>query len=241
MTKTFKVLSLLLSYPDEEWLAAAPELEETLRAENVLPPESLESVVTFLRNLHADDVVEAQTCYVLLFDQTRALSLHLFEHVHGDSRDRGQAMVDLLKMYEERGLFIDAKELPDHLPLFLEFLSEMPLDEARETLAQPLHIVAALEDRLRRRKSGYADVMAAVVAAAGTAVKAEEVKPILAQPEDDPTDLEALDEIWEEEAVTFGGGNGEAACGPDRLQRQVRAANRAAPEPNTEKMGERHV
>jgi nitrate reductase delta subunit len=230
-----------LSYPDEEWLAAAPELEETLRAENVLPPESLESVVTFLRNLHADDVVEAQTRYVLLFDQTRALSLHLFEHVHGDSRDRGQAMVDLLKMYEERGLFIDAKELPDHLPLFLEFLSEMPLDEARETLAQPLHIVAALEDRLRRRKSGYADVMGAVVAAAGTAVKAEEVKPILAQPEDDPTDLEALDEIWEEEAVTFGGGNGEAACGPDRLQRQVRAANRAAPEPKTEKMGERHV
>jgi len=241
MTKTFKVLSLLLSYPDEEWLKAASELEAILRTEAVLPPESLEAVVTFLRNLAADDVVEAQTRYVLLFDQTRALSLHLFEHVHGDSRDRGQAMVDLLKMYEEKGLFIDAKELPDHLPLFLEFLSEMPLDEARETLAQPLHIVAALEDRLRRRKSGYADVMGAIVAAANVSVNADEVAPILAQPEDDPTDLEALDEIWEEEAVTFGGGTGEDACGPDRLQRQVRAANRVAPEPNEEKLGERHV
>ena len=241
MTKSFKVLSLLLSYPDEEWLAAASELEESLLAEKVLPPKSPDAVIGFLRNLNAQDLVEAQTRYVLLFDQTRALSLHLFEHVHGDSRERGQAMVDLLKMYEERGLYIDAKELPDHIPLFLEYLSEMPLDEARETLTQPLHIVAALEERLRRRESGYAEVLAAIVAIAGVAVNPGEVAPLLAQPEDDPTDLEALDQIWEEEAVTFGGGTAEADCGPDRLQRQVRASNRVAPAPGTTKMGERHV
>lgn len=241
MTKTFKVLSLLLSYPDEAWLAAAPELEESLLVEKILPPKSLDAVIGFLRHLNAEDLVEAQTRYVLLFDQTRALSLHLFEHVHGDSRDRGQAMVDLLKMYEEKGLYIDAKELPDHIPLFLEFLSEMPLNEARDTLAQPLHIVAALEERLRRRDSGYADVLAAIIASAGVAVNPDEVAPLLAQPEDDPTDLDALDQIWEEEAVAFGGGTAEADCGPDRLQRQVRASNRVAPAPGTTKMGERHV
>ncbi|NQV81327.1 MAG: nitrate reductase molybdenum cofactor assembly chaperone [Alphaproteobacteria bacterium] len=241
MTKTFKVLSILLAYPSEEWLSAIPEFEEILRTEGILPTDSIEEVTAFLQELQSIDPIESQSRYVRLFDQTRALSLHLFEHVHGDSRDRGQAMVDLLKMYEERGLFIDAKELPDHLPLFLEFLSEMPLPQARDTLAQPLHIVAALEERLRKRDSGYAAVMAAIVAAANVAVNPDDVAPLLALPEDDPEDLAALDEIWEEEAVTFGGGTGDSSCGPDRLQRQVRAANRVAPVAGTEKTGVSHA
>ena len=123
MTKTFKVLSILLTYPTQNWLGAVPEFEEVLRVEKVLPAESLTEVAAFLKELQAVDPMEAQARYVRLFDQTLALSLHLFEHVHGDSRERGQAMVDLLKMYEDKGLFIGTKELPDHIPLFLEFLS----------------------------------------------------------------------------------------------------------------------
>ncbi|MEQ8248084.1 MAG: nitrate reductase molybdenum cofactor assembly chaperone [Alphaproteobacteria bacterium] len=240
MTKTFKVLSILLSYPAQEWLSAIPDFEGVLRAEGVLPPEALAEVAAFLEDLRTVDPIEAQSRYVRLFDQTRALSLHLFEHVHGDSRERGQAMVDLLKMYEDKGLYIGTKELPDHVPLFLEFLSEMPLAEARETLAQPIHIFAALAERLRRRDSGYAAVMAAIVAAAQATVDPDEVAPLLSMPEDDPDDLEALDEIWEEEAVTFGGGAGDDSCGPDRLQRQVRAANRVAPTVETNKPEVRH-
>ena len=240
MTKTFKVLSILLTYPTQDWLGAVPEFEEVLRVEKVLPAESVTEVAAFLKELQAVDPMEAQARYVRLFDQTRALSLHLFEHVQGDSRERGQAMVDLLKMYEDKGLFIGTKELPDHIPLFLEFLSEMPLAGAREALAQPIHIVAALAERLRRRDSGYAAVMSAIVAAARVAVDPEEIAPLLALPEDDPDDLEALDEIWEEEAITFGGGAGDDSCGPDRLQRQVRAANRAAPAVETNKPEVRH-
>ena len=85
----------------------------------------------------------------------RSLSLHLFEHVHGESRERGQAMVDLMAMYENAGFEIGAKELPDYLPMFLEFLSTRPEEEARDLLGRTVHIFSALRERLRKRKSIY--------------------------------------------------------------------------------------
>ena len=103
---------------------------------------------------------------MLLFDRTRSLSLHLFEHVHGESRDRGQAMIDLKTQYEQHNLFMSAAELPDFLPLFLEYLSVLPAAEACETLGQPAHIFAAMAERLRKRKSAYEAVFRALVALA---------------------------------------------------------------------------
>ena len=102
------------------------------------------------------DAYDAQERYVLLFDRTRSLSLHLFEHVHGESRDRGQAMVDLMAMYEEDGFEIDTKELPDYLPMFLEYLSMKPRAEAVQLLDETAHILAALRERLKKRQSVYA-------------------------------------------------------------------------------------
>jgi nitrate reductase molybdenum cofactor assembly chaperone NarJ/NarW len=126
MRLTLKVLSALLTYPTAELLAAVPEMRAALDAEGRLPRRNRDRLDRLLEDLAIHDLYDLQERYVLLFDRTRSLSLHLFEHVHGESRDRGQAMVDLKSLYERHGLFMDSSELPDHLPLFLEFLSQIP-------------------------------------------------------------------------------------------------------------------
>lgn len=232
MTRTFKVLSLLLTYPTREIREAAQDMKAVLDDEALLGRRERQALKGLIDEIAQGDLYDMQERYVFLFDRTRTLSLHLFEHIHGESRDRGQAMVDLMSMYEESGLMIDARELPDFLPLFLEYLSTLPLQSAREVLQQPLHIIAAVGERLTKRKSTYAGVFRALEVIANQKAKADEVAALLEQPEHDPDDREELDRIWEEEAVTFGGGGDgeEGACNPDRLRTRIRAANRPAPD-----------
>lgn len=225
MDIALKIASLLLSYPDQDLMAALPELKSALARCEVAEPVRL-LFNRLIDDLARLDLLEAQERYVHLFDRSRSLSMHLFEHVHGESRDRGQAMVDLKTMYEDRGFEIDAREMPDYLPLFLEFLSLLPSEEAHELLAQTAHIVAAIGARLKRRPSAYANAFAALSLLTRSEPDAALLSALLSAEEDDPDDLEALDRIWEEEAVTFGGNAGEGACGPDRLRMQVRAAQR---------------
>lgn len=225
MQTLLKVISLLLSYPDDTLHAEMDELREAVAASGA--PESQRKLLDKLaENIGATELFEAQERYVTLFDRTRSLSLHLFEHVHGESRDRGQAMVDLMAMYEADGLEIGARELPDFLPLFLEYLSTKPDAEAAELLGQIAHITTALRERLKKRKSVYANAFAVLDDLAGSKPDARLVRELLDLAEDDPSDLDQLDRVWEEEAVTFGGNAGENDCGPDRLQRQIRAHNR---------------
>ena len=222
MIKTFKVLSALLSYPDDDLKAAAPALRDVIAEEALLPAVAERRVLKLIAEIETRDLYDLQERYVLLFDRTRSLSLHLFEHIHGESRDRGGAMIDLVALYDRHGLAVSAKELPDYMPLFLEFLSILPPDEARDLLTQPLHIVSALGERLRKRKSVYAGVFQALAALAKASPDADEVATMLAEPEDDPNDLAALDKIWEDEAVTFGPGAATAeGCGKvgDMLRR----------------------
>lgn len=206
MTKTFKVLSALLSYPTAELQAAAPEFAAVLASEGLLPDPARQALTPLITQIAEGDLFDLQERYVLLFDRTRSLSLHLFEHIHGESRDRGQAMVDLAELYAQNGLAISARELPDYLPLFLEFLSTQPEDEARELLGQPLHIISALATRLIRRESVYAAALRALESIARGKPEAAALQELLEAAEDDPNDLAALDAIWEEEAVTFGPG-----------------------------------
>lgn len=226
MNTLVKIASLLLSYPTEGLKEAAPEIGAALAADALLEPRDRERLSRLVDDLARLDIYDAQERYVHLFDRTRSLSLHLFEHVHGESRDRGQAMVDLMQMYEAEGLEIDASELPDYLPLFLEFVSTLPPDRAADLLGQIVHIVSALKERLVKRKSVYAGVFAALEALARARPDGGLLRALLDAPEDDPDDLEALDRIWEEEAITFGGNAGENACGPDRLRTRMRAASR---------------
>lgn len=204
MIRTFKALSLLLSYPTAELQQAAPDLAAAIAAEGLLPERRHPALYRLVDRLASDDLYDLQEGYVLLFDRTRSLSLHLFEHVHGESRDRGQAMVDLQTMYAEHGLFVSARELPDHLPLFLEFLATRPMAEARELLGQPLHVLTALRERLEKRRSDYAAAFAALEALADATASPADLAAARAEPDDDPSDLAALDRAWAETAVTFG-------------------------------------
>jgi nitrate reductase delta subunit len=225
--KTFKALSALLTYPGAELQQAAGEIAAVLEAEAAIPARLRNALRALATELAAGDLYDLQERYVLLFDRTRSLSLHLFEHVHGESRDRGQAMIDLKSLYENGGLAIEAAELPDFLPLFLEFLSTRPRAEACDLLGQTVHILAALAERLRKRQSPYEAVFRALVALAAAKPKDEELAGLLEAPDPDPTDLAALDSAWEDEPVSFG--PGAASC-KDEIVARIRAARRPVPQ-----------
>jgi len=224
MRKTFKALSALLNYPDEELQNAAPVLRNVIDDEDMLPAESRRLLDDLIEEIASGDLYALQERYVDQFDRTRSLSLHLFEHVYGESRDRGQAMIDLKSLYEQNGLYLSAAELPDFVPAFLEFLSTRPLAQARALLSQTAHILIALAERLQKRHSPYAAIFQALAALATLAPDAPSVELLPEGPDADPNDFAQLDAQWEEEAVTFGPG-ATPNC-KDRLVAQIRAGRR---------------
>ena len=190
MNQTLRALAALLSYPDEALRAALPEIRP------FVPKE----LFALMKELEGQDLLVSQERYVALFDRSRALSLHLFEHVHGESRDRGQAMVDLQAMYAARGLAVEAHELPDYLPGFLEFLSVLPRKEAEGLLKEVAHVLRSLGDRLAERGSRYAGVFAALLGLANEPGLTRELVDRL----DLEEDLAALEKTWMDPEVTFG-------------------------------------
>lgn len=204
MDRTLKSLSLLLSYPTLDLQKAMPEIGAVLASDSRLTAAARRALRPLVEELGGRDIYELQEVFVMLFDRSRTLSLNLFEHVHGESRDRGGAMVSLVETYRDGGFDPVTSELPDHLPVLLEFLATRLFTEAQETLADAAHIFEALNARLVRRESPYGAVFASLLQLAGGSANAEAVAEMLAQPDDDPTDLEALDEVWEDSEVLFG-------------------------------------
>lgn len=202
--KTFRALSALLAYPTADLQQAVPAIRQVFAAEGILPPGDAAALDPLLDSLAGDDLYDLEERYVLLFDRSRTLSLNLFEHIHGEGRDRGGAMVDLLETYRAGGFDLTGPELPDHLPVLLEFLSTQPLDDSRAILADAGHILVALAERLARRESAYAPVLAALVSLAQATSTTDEAQALLAETDDDPTDLAALDETYAEAQVMFG-------------------------------------
>lgn len=193
MTLTLRVLSRLLAYPDAELRRHLPDLCSALQDERALRPARIAELETLMDRIAWAQALQAEASYVELFDRGRSTSLHLFEHVHGDSRERGPAMIDLIQTYEAAGLRFTDGELPDHLSVLLEYASTQPPEQARAFLGETAHIVNALFAALLKRGSAYASVLGAVLDLAGVRAQAVTL-------EDDP----ALDESWEEPAV-FGG------------------------------------
>ena len=228
MTRTFKALSALLTYPTADLQGAVAEISAALNAEALLSASVRRQLDLLLSDLAIGDLYDLQERYVLLFDRTRSLSLHLFEHVHGESRDRGQAMVDLKALYERHGLSMRTTDLPDHLPLFLEFLSEIAEAEARELIEKTSHVLEAVRLRLKKRKVPYSSVFSCVQALAHGKPRTEVLAALMREADEDPNDLAALDAAWEEEEVTFGPA-AAGACGKDGLIAKVRAVQRPAP------------
>ena len=199
---TFKVLSALLVYPEQEIIDSLDEMAAIVDREALLPAAARTDLRAFMETLKATDLMEAQANYISLFDQSRSLSLHLFEHIHGESRDRGQAMVDLLQHYRAKGLDLTTVELPDYLPLFLEFLSLQPLSEIQDLLGETAGIISLLRARLEKRGAPYAAVLGAIETLVPGKADRRTVQDAVAgeAPDDTPA---ALDRAWEEVPVTF--------------------------------------
>jgi nitrate reductase molybdenum cofactor assembly chaperone NarJ/NarW len=204
MLMTLKCISALLSYPSEDLQAAVGDIRSALRAEGLLDQAAQSNLEPLLELLGSADVYELQESFVHLFDRSRTLSLNLFEHVHGESRDRGGAMVDLVETYRDAGFEPATSELPDHLPVLLEFLATRPLAEAKETLEDAAHIFEVLQTRLERRESKYAAVFAGLLLLSGRSDNDEAIATMLSEEDDNPDDLDALDAVWEEAQVAFG-------------------------------------
>ena len=209
--KTFKVLGLLMSYPKPDWISHLDEFGPLLIEEGFLPKKHLQSVLAFIEEMKSADLFTVQEEFCSTFDRGRSHCLHLFEHIHGESRDRGQAMVNLSDAYEEKGFFIDRAELPDYIPLFLEFLSLCPQEEALALLGEPIDIMATIATRLHKRDSSYAVLFDALVALSKVKPSQEKIQEVMAQPLEDES-LEALDKEWEE-AAAFAGQPEQTGCG----------------------------
>ena len=203
---SLKVLAHLLSYPDATLRGHLSEMRTALHQECAMTPDRLKELDVLIATLGGSDVLDIEAQYVELFDRGRATSLHLFEHVHGDSRDRGPAMIDLAQTYEKAGLFLTPDEMPDYLPVVLQFVSTQPPLEARAFLAEMAHIFNAVFNALQQRSTPYASVLGALIELAGE--KAHAVK--VAQ--DEP-----LDAAWEE-PVVFDGCSVKGQTKPEQAQ-----------------------
>lgn len=205
-TLTLRVLARLLSYPDAELRDHLGEMQAALAKEQALSKARRAELDALIRSLATRDPLLVEADYVQLFDRGRSTSLHLFEHVHGDSRDRGPAMIDLAQTYEKAGLYLAEGELPDYLPVVLEFVSTQPAKEAGAFLGEMPHILNAIFSALVKQDSAYASVLGALLEISGEKAQAVKVA------EEPP-----LDESWEEPAV-FGGCSTEGQAKPGQPQ-----------------------
>ena len=221
---TLRVLSAVLGYPSAELRGHAAQMRAALHQEQALSAARLAELDALLVALERRTLLDSEEQYVALFDHGRATSLHLFEHVHGDSRDRGPAMIDLAQTFEKAGLYLAEGELPDYLPAVLEFVSTQPPAQARDFLAEMAHILNAIFNALQQQHSAYASVLGALLDLAG-----EKASAVKVAPEDD------LDQSWAEPPVFDGcSSKGQARPGepqPIHIQRPARAT------PSNERQG----
>src|SRR4029079_8573632 len=198
MMIVFQALSALLSYPSEDMRLALPAISDAIRTAPIVATIEQRGLLDLIEELGQGDLLAAEERYVDLFDRGRALSLHLFEHLHGESRDRGEAMVELKQLYERAGFELAARELPDYLPVILEYLRCRDLAEARAMLADCAHILATIGRSLVARRSRYAAVLQALLVIAGESpIEVDTVPPVKDR-------METLDREWAEQPA-FGG------------------------------------
>lgn len=212
MAMTYRALSRLLSYPEPQLQAEATLCVDVVRKERLVPDRVVSALEMLAGHIAISELYDAQAAYVDLFDRTRSVSLHLYEHVHGESRERGPAMVGLVELYRAHGLEMEVSDLPDYLPVFLEFLSILPDAEAASLIGEAAHVLEAIAERLKKRQSPYRSIFGALLEIADRTADRAAVADLLAIQDDDPNDLDAIDKAWEEEAVTFGPETANDGC-----------------------------
>lgn len=222
--RSLRVLSRLLVYPKADNFEQMDGLKEVLVEDGFLKGKPLKNLLAFIDEQKSKSLMDAQESYVELFDRGRAHCLHLFEHVHGESRFRGQAMIDLADRYAEKGLEIGVGELPDYLPVFLEYISTCEPEEGLETLAQAAPVIATIGEKLKRQKSGYASVFKAIVELSGAKLNKAEISKAADAALPNIQTLDDLDKEWEEPEAFGGAADCGTACSPMPLEPASKAA-----------------
>ena len=207
-----KLIGVLLDYPQDELWQHGDELLAAADDPG-LPKHRRADLARFVRGLLAAEPLVAQDEWLSTFDRGRSMSLLLFEHIHGESRDRGQAMVDLIEAYRKNGFELTAKELPDYLPLLLEYLDQRPAAESRDWLHHVSHIVGLLAARAGERKSPHAVLFEILVEYAEGKLDLGALRQRASEEPRDDTP-EVMDRLWEEEAVRFGAEAPDDTCSP---------------------------
>ncbi|QMV13932.1 Redox enzyme maturation protein NarJ [Vibrio spartinae] len=235
---SLRIIAHLLDYPQEMLWSQYNELISSTDQCTELNAKQQSELKQWIRSYCEQRLFDVQAQYCALFDRGRSLSLLLFEHVHGQSRERGQAMVDLMTQYQNKGLELDSKELPDYLPMYLEYLSILPLDDAVQGLEDIAPILALLAERLRQRESDYAALMSLLLSLSAVRLNVSSIVQKVTQEVRDDT-VEALDQVWEEEQVTFM--DNSSCCDSSTQQHQRRFAHTIQPQYlDISKLGEKH-
>lgn len=208
-----KLVSVLLEYPRAELWMHAEELREAAADPVLLTTVQRVKLTTFIEDMLSLEPMRAEERWLELFDRGRAMSLLLFEHIHGESRDRGQAMVDLAETYRKNGFEIGVRQLPDYLPLMLEYLSTRPDEEVFDWLKHVNHILELLAARAQERESPYASLFEILVGISQGQIDLTLMRKRVSSEERDDTP-EAIDRVWEEEAVRFGPHAPDEDCAP---------------------------
>ncbi len=224
--RSLRVLSHLLAYPQADLLDNMAALKSVIAEEGLLKKKTARKLSDFMDELAKTDLMQAQENYVDLFDRGRAHCLHLFEHVHGESRLRGQAMLDLSERYAAKGLQLGVSELPDYLPVFLEFISISETEEGQELLTQAAPVIATIGEKLKRKKSGYASVFAAIIDISGARLNKGAIQKAASADLPEIKTLDELDKQWQEPEA-FGAEC--LSCDPAPLQHAQRDQSEGVP------------
>lgn len=224
MNSTYRALSALLQYPSAELVESVDEIAFLIKRDTRLPRKARDSLDSLATRFGESGLLDAQEEYVGLFDRSRSLSLHLFEHIHGESRDRGQAMVNLAEHYRANGYSLATNELPDYLPLFLEFLSLVDGSEAADLLADVSHILAAIRIRLERRDSDYAGIFMALEKLASARPDRNIVDKLLEGDRSAEAEAADIDKDWEEVPAFDHAPDGGCAVARETLNRMAELA-----------------
>ncbi len=209
--KILTVLSRLIDYPTDMLYQHGDEITEIIANDQHLSQEDKLGLLLFVDQRFSDSLLDWQADYDGLFERGRSLSLLIYEHLHGESRDRGQAMVNLLEQYKAAGLDIGVRELPDYIPLFLEFASTQGDKNAKTWLQDIAPILALLSVRLEKRQCNYSALFSALVSLSEMSIDMDALREQVSDEKRDDT-KKALDKVWEEEAVTFGGDAINGGC-----------------------------
>lgn len=209
--KILILLSRLIDYPNDALYQYADEIITLINEDKHLNQQDKAALLAFVNQRFNDSLLDWQADYDGLFERGRSLSLLIYEHIHGESRDRGQAMVNLLEQYKSAGLDIGVRELPDYIPLFLEFASTQGDENAQGWLQDIAPVLALLAVRLEKRECNYSTLFNILLSLSRASIDMQALREQVRDEKRDDTH-KALDKVWEEEAVTFGGDAVNGGC-----------------------------